>query len=150
MNQKVSFDLKNNAFLQKSWIQTENSNLNGNLSDTATSQNLIMHEAWNLNHHQGCSQMTQFRNQMNLQFWAHCPLGSYVFWRSDKTESRLTRHIYIDSPKKWTNKGMCLFAFLLFTANKTNSLVRFLGESTARPNCFWFYLTFTKDILMPP
>ena len=34
-----------------------------------------------------------------------------------------------------------LFAFLLFTANKTNSFVRFLGKSMARPNCFWFYLT---------
>ena len=36
-----------------------------------------------------------------------------------------------------------LFAFLLFTANKTNSFVRFLGESMARPNCFRFYLTFS-------
>ena len=44
------------------------------------------------------------------------------------------------SPKKWTNEFV-LFAFLLFTANKTNSFVRFLGKSTARPNCFWFYLT---------
>ena len=36
-----------------------------------------------------------------------------------------------------------LFAFLLFTANETNSFVRFLGESTARPNCFRFCLTFS-------
>ena len=47
----------------------------------------------------------------------------------------------IDSSKKQTN-GFVLFAFLLFMASKTNSLVHFLGESTARPNCFWFYLTF--------
>jgi hypothetical protein len=39
------------------------------------------------------------------------------------------------------------FAFLLFTANKTNSFVRFLGESMARPNCFWFYLTFSLKYL---
>ena len=37
-----------------------------------------------------------------------------------------------------------LFAFLLFTANKTNLFVHFLGESTLGPNCFWFYLTFTE------
>ena len=36
-----------------------------------------------------------------------------------------------------------LFAFLLFTANKSNSSVRFLGESTARQSPFWFYLTFS-------
>ena len=47
----------------------------------------------------------------------------------------------VDSPKKRTNEFF-LFAFLLFTANKTNSFVHFLGESTARPNCFRFYLTF--------
>ena len=35
-----------------------------------------------------------------------------------------------------------LFAFLLFTANKSNSSVRFLGEPTARQSAFWFYLTF--------
>ena len=56
----------------------------------------------------------------------------------------------VDSPKKRTNKFV-LFAFLLFTANKTNSFVRFLGESTARQFCFRFYLTFTRlqFILMP-
>ena len=46
----------------------------------------------------------------------------------------------VDSPKKQTN-GFVLFVFLLFTANKTNS-VHFLGESTMRQSCFWFYLTF--------
>ena len=38
-----------------------------------------------------------------------------------------------------------LFASLLFTANKTNLFVHFLGESMARQNCFWFYLTFTES-----
>ena len=47
-----------------------------------------------------------------------------------------------DSPKKWM-KELVLFAFLLFTANKTNSSVHFLVESTSCPKCFWFYLTFS-------
>ena len=47
----------------------------------------------------------------------------------------------VDSPKKESNEFV-LFVFLLFMANKTNSFVRFLGESMARPNCFWFYMTF--------
>ena len=34
----------------------------------------------------------------------------------------------VDSPKKQTNKFV-FFAFSLFTANKTNSFLRFLGES---------------------
>ena len=41
-----------------------------------------------------------------------------------------------------------LFAFLLFTANKSNSSVRFLGESTALQAAFWFYLTFSKGHLI--
>ena len=44
----------------------------------------------------------------------------------------------VNSPKKWTNEFV-LFAFLLFTANKTNLFLPFLGESTAHPNCFWFF-----------
>ena len=47
----------------------------------------------------------------------------------------------IDSPKKRRDEFV-LFAFLLFTANKSNSSIRFLGESTARQSAFWFYLTF--------
>ena len=35
-----------------------------------------------------------------------------------------------------------MFAFILFTANKTNSFIRFLGEYTACQSCFRFYLTF--------
>ena len=45
------------------------------------------------------------------------------------------------SPKKRTEEFV-LFAFLLFTANKSNSSVRFLGESTAHQSAFRFYLTF--------
>ena len=47
----------------------------------------------------------------------------------------------IDSPIKQTNEFV-LFAFLLFTANKSNSSVPFLGESTAHKTAFRFYLTF--------
>ena len=39
------------------------------------------------------------------------------------------------------------FGFLLFTANKSISSVRFLGESTARQSAFWFYLTFNDFYL---
>ena len=39
-----------------------------------------------------------------------------------------------------------LFAVLLFMANKSNSSVRFLGESTALQSAFWFYLTFKHVI----
>ena len=41
----------------------------------------------------------------------------------------------IDSPKKRTDEFV-LFAILLFTANKSNSFVRFLEESTARQSAF--------------
>ena len=41
----------------------------------------------------------------------------------------------LTSPKKRMDK-LLLFAFLLFTANKSNSSVRFLGESTARQSAF--------------
>ena len=48
----------------------------------------------------------------------------------------------IDSPKKRTDE----FDFVAVKsekANKTNSFVHFLGESTAGQSCFWFYLTFS-------
>ena len=50
----------------------------------------------------------------------------------------------VDSPKKWTDKFV-LFAFLLLTANKSNSFVWFLGESMARQSCFRFNLAFGID-----
>ena len=49
----------------------------------------------------------------------------------------------LTSPKKRT-KEFVLFAFLLFTANKSNWSVRFFGESMTRQPAFWFYLTFTR------
>ena len=55
----------------------------------------------------------------------------------------ISKPIYdlLTSPKKRTDE-FDLFAFLLFTANKSNLSVRFLGESTARQS-FRFCLTFT-------
>ena len=49
----------------------------------------------------------------------------------------ISKAIYglLTSPKKWTDE-FDLFAFLLFTANKSNSSVRILGESTARQSAF--------------
>ena len=47
----------------------------------------------------------------------------------------------VDSPNEFV-----LFAFLLFTANKTNSFFCFLGESMVRQSCFRFYLTFSGHV----
>ena len=52
----------------------------------------------------------------------------------------------LTSPKKQMDE-FDLFAFLLFTANKSNSFVRFLGKSTARQSAFQFYLTFTPSCI---
>ena len=54
----------------------------------------------------------------------------------------ISKAIYglLTSPKKRTDEFV-LFVFLLFTANKSNSSVRFLGESIARQSAFRFYLT---------
>ena len=50
----------------------------------------------------------------------------------------------LDSPKKRTKNLFCLTS--CFTkANKTNSFDHFLGESTERLNCLWFYLTFMDE-----
>ena len=48
-------------------------------------------------------------------------------------------HGLLTSPKKRTDEFI-LFAFLLFTANKSNSSFRFLGESTTYQSAFRFYL----------
>ena len=55
----------------------------------------------------------------------------------------ISKEIYalLTSPKKRMDKFL-LFAFLLLMANKSNSSVRFLGESTACQSAFRFYLTF--------
>ena len=49
----------------------------------------------------------------------------------------ISKPIYdlLTSPKKRTDE-FDLFAFLLFTANKSNSSVHFFGESTARQSAF--------------
>ena len=49
----------------------------------------------------------------------------------------ISKPIYdlLTSPKKRTDE-FDLFAFLLFMANKSNSSVRFFGESTARQSAF--------------
>ena len=49
----------------------------------------------------------------------------------------ISKAIYglLTSPKKQMEE-FDLFAFLLFTANKSNSSVRFLGESKARQSAF--------------
>ena len=78
-------------------------------------------------------------------FWSYPTFGlteGQVIKGQIKTEKQDWRAV--DSPKKRTNKFV-LSAFLLFTANKTNSLVHFLGESTARQTCFWFYLIDSQE-----
>ena len=59
----------------------------------------------------------------------------------------ISKAIYglLTSPKQRTDEFV-LFAFLLFTANKSNSSVHFLGESTARQSAFRFYCTFSIGI----
>ena len=58
----------------------------------------------------------------------------------------ISKAIYglLTSPKKQMDEFV-LFAFLLFTANKSNLSVRFLGESMARQSAFQFYLTFRQS-----
>ena len=63
-----------------------------------------------------------------------CTKGQLIF----KVDGRA-----VDSTKKGTDEFV-LFAFFLFTANKSNSSVRFLGESTARQSALQFHLTFNK------
>ena len=69
-----------------------------------------------------------FENDVTIQY-TKGQLISKADWRT------------IDSCKKRTVECV-LFAFLLFTANKSNSSFRFLGESTACQSAFWFHLTF--------
>ena len=51
----------------------------------------------------------------------------------------ISKAIYglLTSPKNRTEEFV-LFAFLLFTANKSNSSVHFLGDSTAHQSAFGF------------
>ena len=70
------------------------------------------------------------------------PSAYTVIYRWYETKCRLSRR---GISQKWRKKFV-LFAFLLFTANKTNSFFRFLEESTWRQSCFLFHLTFSTSI----
>ena len=64
----------------------------------------------------------------------------------------ISKAIYglLTSPKTQTDEFV-LFPFLLFTVNKSNSSVLFLGESMAGQSAFRFFLTFNtfKKIFAP-
>ena len=72
-------------------------------------------------------------------------LGSLVRISLDKGQiKRKADCRAIDSPKKQT---IDFFLFFFAIHGKQNKFVHsFLGESTARPNCFLFYLTFSGRI----
>ena len=66
----------------------------------------------------------------------HVLLHEYIFLQNFLLIKRqlISKAIYgllLTSPKKRTDEFV-LFAILLFTANKQNSFIRFLGESMAR------------------
>ena len=65
-----------------------------------------------------------------------------ILWNTVKGQL-ISKAIYdlLTSPKKRTDEFV-LFAFLLFTADKSNSFVRFLRESTAHQSAFRIYMTF--------
>ena len=63
-----------------------------------------------------------------------------IFDRNNENRAKgqlISKPIYdlLTSQKKRTDE-FDLFAFLLFTANKSNSSVRFFGESTAHQSAF--------------
>ena len=63
-------------------------------------------------------------------------LNTYIHSSHNKGQIKLKADWRaIDSPKKRTDEFV-LLAFLLFTANKSNLSVRFLGESMARQSAF--------------
>ena len=82
--------------------------------------------------------MPILRATLNVVVFAKCSKG-YVYSKGQLISKADWRAM--DSPKKRTDEFV-LFASLLFTANKSNSSVRFLGESTAHQSAFRFYLTF--------
>ena len=64
-------------------------------------------------------------------------LGSILILAMQAKGHLISKAIYglPTSSKKRTDE-FDLFAFLLFTANKSNSSIRFFGESTARQSAF--------------
>ena len=95
------------------------------------------------------------RIQMLCQLALFC--FPFCFWRFSYISWLLAMYTLdkadwyaVESPKKWASNQtneFILFPFLLFMANKTNSFVQFLEESMAHPNCFLFYLTFSKTTI---
>ena len=77
-----------------------------------------------------------------MTFREEVKIGGNLMYGTAKGQL-ISKAIYglLTSPKKRRDEFV-LFAFLLFTANKSNSSVRFLGESTACQSAFRFYLTF--------
>ena len=62
----------------------------------------------------------------------------------------ISKAIYglLTSPKKRTDEFV-LFAFLLFTANKSNSYIQFLGESMARQSAIGFIWPLVAELFGP-
>ena len=72
------------------------------------------------------------RNPKETQ-WKQTPV------KSDKTERRLARRRFSQKINKW----ICFVCFFACHGKQNKFVYWFLGKSKARPNCFWFYLTFT-------
>ena len=70
------------------------------------------------------------KNQIFIFLGNHSQIKTYSY--KFVQEQLISKAIYgqLTSPKRQTDKFV-LFAFLLFRANKSNSSVRFLGESKA-------------------
>ena len=71
-----------------------------------------------------------------MTFREEVKIGGNLMYGTAKGQL-ISKAIYglLTSPKKRRDEFV-LFAFLLFTANKSNSSIRFLGESTARQSAF--------------
>ena len=83
---------------------------------------------------------------MWLTHFANSQINASQFWIVFK-DQLISIAVYglLTSHKKRRDEFV-LFTFLLFTANKSNLSVRFLGESTAFQSAFWFYLTFSAAL----
>ena len=104
----------------------------------------IFYSLQNQNYQSFCAlnKIEQFKFYILYRVKGICPLLLPLVSLSAKGQliSKADQHP-IGSPKKQMDEFV-LFTFLLFTSNKSNLSVRFLGESTARQSPFWFYLTF--------
>ena len=70
---------------------------------------------------------------------SNCLYSCQISWKQPAKGQLILKADWraIDSPKKRTDEFV-LFAFLLFTANKSNSYIQFLGESMARQSAIGF------------